>query len=271
MANHPPILVASDLAARSDRVLDRALSIAEAIDCGVVLVHVLENAAASEPDLERLRTIVRHDLGAHADAVEVRIERGSVPATLAHVADEEDSPLIVTGTGRFNAPVDYVLGTAVDFLVRQSPVPVLVVRRRPNRAYRRLLVLTDFSLCSQTALEAADDFFPKARIELVHFCPAPRRPLADPQAEDRLFAEAEAEMAEFLSELEASLRGRVTAAVERGDPRHSINARFLEGGYDLLVLGTRGRGAVARATVGSIAASLLAAAMSDVMMVADRV
>lgn len=268
MADPPPILVATDLAPRSDRVVDRARAIAETMGCGVVLVHVLENPAASEQDLERLRAMVRHDLGDDGDAVEIRIERGSAPTVLANVAEEEDSPLIVTGTGRFNSPVDYVLGTAVDFLVRKSPVPVLVVRRRSRRAYRRLLVLTDFSLCSQTALEAADDFFGDAPIELVHVCPSDRGAPVDPQA---MLAEAASEMTEFLSELEESLRSRITPIIERGDLREIVQARFLQGEYDLLVLGTRGRGAVARATIGSCAAALLAAAMSDVMMVSQHV
>ena len=269
MAATPSILVASDLAPRSDRVVDRALRVAEAMGCGIRLVHIVGDAALPyEGVLDRLRAMARLDLGEQADRVELRFEPGSVPATLARLAEQGDAPLVVTGTARFNSPVDFILGTAVDYLVRRSPVPVLVVRRRPSRAYRRLLVMTDFSNCAHTALEAANDFFPDAEIELLHVCGPAFETRLDPQATARhARAEAEQEMADFLAEVEQSLRGRITARIEEGLIEKVVDDRFLADRFDLLVLGTHGRGPVAHATIGSRASTLLAAALSDVLMV----
>jgi nucleotide-binding universal stress UspA family protein len=265
--------VASDLGARSDRVVDRAVSMADALGWPVMLVHVIERdkAASDERNIERLKAMVREDLGALADRIEVRFEHGPVPSTLARIAAQVDAPLIVTGAARFNSPVDFVLGTAVDFLVRRSPVPVLVVRRRSRLAYRRVLVVTDFSHCSQAALEAADDFFPDVPIELLHALPGPYPAGPDRKASGRhARVEAEREMADFVSEIELSLRSRVTPRVEEGALEALVEDRFLRRTFDLLVLGTHGRGAVAHAMIGSRAAALLAAAPCDVMVVRER-
>ena len=272
MAGIPPILVASDLGARSDRAIDRALSMAREMNCGVLLVHVLDGKAARDGSgVDRLQAVVREDLGERADSVEIRLEQGSVPSALSRVAREVDTPVIVTGTARFKSPADFVLGTAVDYLVRRSPVPVLVVRRRPWRPYRWLLVMTDFSRCSQAALEAANDFFPDAGIELLHVLPpSGEGGAAASPAAARIRAEAESEMADFLSEVEESVRHRVSPRLEEGDIEEVVEDRFLRGAFDLLILGTHGRGAVAHATIGSRASALLAASLSDVMMVRER-
>ncbi|WP_114952477.1 universal stress protein [Sphingosinicella terrae] len=272
MAEAPLVLVASDLGARSDRVVERGLAMAGATGCGVLLVHVLDGAAAADPArLERLQAMARRDLGERADKVEIRLEQGSVPATLARVALDVDAPVIVIGTARFNSPVDFVLGTAVDYLVRRSPVPVLVVRRRSSRPYERLLVLTDFSNTAHSALEAAGDFFAGAEIELLHVYGAAHPHRLDAEASAaQVRAEAEDEMELLLAEVEASLRGRITARVEEGDLEQAVEERFLRGAFDLLVLGTHGRGRVAHATIGSRASALLSASLSDVMMVRNH-
>ena len=256
------VLIASDLSARCDRALERAFLLGQEMGWPLMLAHVIDQSeAADEHRLAQLHHILRRDLGPRADQLRVRITAGSVPTMLSTIASEEDSPLIVTGVARYNSLTDHVLGTAVDFLVRTSPVPVLVVRRRAIDPYRRLLALTDFSICSQTALEAADDFFPAASIDLLHVVPA----IAGPEAR----AEADERMQDFIADLEESLRDRVTARVEQGDLGQIVEASYLAGDFDLLVLGTHGRGALARAALGSHASAILAGAIFDTLVVRD--
>lgn len=214
--------------------------------------------------------MLARDLGSVADQFEVRFETGSAPSTIARVADEIDAPLVVMGTPRFNSAGDYILGTAVDYLVRRSPVPVLIVRRRAHRPYRRILAVTDFSLCSQVALEAAHDFFPEAQIDLLHVYGPSYGALLD-REETARFAhdQAKREMAEFVSEIEMGLRERVTPIIEEGDLDTLVRQRFLDDKFDLLVVGTHGRSGFVHAAIGSRASNLLSSSPSDVMMVRE--
>lgn len=251
------ILVASDLAPRSDRVLDRATILAEQMDCELLLLHVHDGRDDAAEMPTRQRRIVEQDYRSESTRLTLRCERGKIADVVARTAREEDCRLIAAGPGTINSLSDRILGTNVDALVRTSPVPVLVVRRRPQRAYRRLLVLTDFSLNSHSALEAANDLFPNLPVDLVHVCGSEER------------AAAELEMAKWLSNVEEGLRGRVEAAVELGRIQEVIDSRFENDDYDLLIIGTRGLGSLARVAIGSTASSLLRSCISDVLVVRD--
>lgn len=269
MSMSPPILMASSLRAESDRVLGRALQLASQLQSGVTLLHVLEETEADRTQL-RLRTLLKRDLGDLATKIDVRFEAGSAPAMIARIAEEIDAPLIVVGAPRFNSAGDYILGTAVDYLVRRAPVPVLIARRRALAPYRQIVVATDFSSCSQIALEAADDFFPEAQITLLHVYQPAYGALLDRNATARFVREeAEREMSELLFELETGLRDRITPLIEEGDLDSIVTDQFLTGSFDLLVLGTHGRGGFVHAMIGSRASALLSNSPSDVMMVRE--
>ena len=136
-------LLASDFTARSDRPLDRALQLTREKDGKLVIAHVLEKGD-NDPDpaiIERLRM----DLPREAHEAELVVRTGSAPKVLAQLAAERDSDLIVTGVARYNSIGDYVLGTAVDHIVRNADAPVLVVRGRASGAYGHMVVATDLS------------------------------------------------------------------------------------------------------------------------------
>ena len=267
-----PILIASDLSSRSDRPLERALRLAEERSSRLILLHVIDADGEGGPERERqARRLISADLGSRAAELEIEIAHGSVPNTIADVAGARRCALIVTGVARFNSPLDFVLGTAVDFLVRHASMPVLVVKRRPQAPYRRLLAATDFSGCSRAALEAAAALFPEAEFRLLHASHAAYEAWLDKAATTEAIAEeAEREMQLFVEALPDALRARIETKIEIGELSDAVEHGIGEGGCDLLVLGTHGRGGFAHATIGSRAAELLVSASSDVLMVRSR-
>lgn len=160
-----------------------------------------------------------------------------------------------------------VLGTAVDYLVRQSPAPVLVVKRRPQKAYKRLLVATDFSDCSIQALNAAADLFPDASLRVVHsYQTAWEAFLSSETTVPIIRDECQKSMEHLVEALPERVRGRVETVLDEGH-LGSVIEEMTAWNADLLVLGSHGRSGFAHATIGDTAAALLQSAASDVLLV----
>lgn len=234
------IVVATDLSARCDRPLERAMLLGKQLGAALLILHVLEpQRRLATDDEQRLRTLLQDEFGLAGENAEICFDYGSVPFIVAKVAKERGCSLIVTGVARYNNPGDFVLGTAVDYLVRQSSVPVLVVKRRARRPYDRLVVGTDFSPASVRAISAAASLFPDARVRLVHAYEAAFRAFLDHDSTAPLIREeAEREMKRVAAELPEALLSKVEMVVEEGCTATVLAANVNELGDDLLVLGT---------------------------------
>lgn len=263
----PEILLASDLGPRSDRALDRALGLARERDGRLVIAHVLERGTPDDATKKRLAAELPDD----ARAAELALLTGSAPAALTEFAAKRGSAMIVTGVARYNALGDYVLGTAVDHIVRTAVQPVLVVRSRVRGPYRRLLVASDFSDCSAKALIVAARLFPDAALTVVHAYSVPFRSfLGSDEAKDNAFAEAHRAMDDFLSRPDlAAIRSRIEPLLDEGETTSVVLRQAVSIGADLIVLGTHGRSGFAHATIGSQAEAVLATAPVDVLMIRE--
>ena len=268
------VLIATDLSARSDRHMQRGLAIAADRGCAPVIAHVVPGGtAADDAAASDVRRRLRRDFGAEADGWNIVLGEGDVPEKLADLAALHDACLIVTGIARFNNLRDFVLGTAVDQLVRHADVPVLVVKQGAHRRYARLAVATDYSACSGHALKAALDLFPHAAIDLISvFHVAYPGFLKAEGVAAEMAAEGEEEMAKFLAglALSAEERARITPHVLEGSVEGVASAWMEAEKADLLVLGTHGRSGLAHAAIGSTASRLLETVPCDVLMVRKR-
>ncbi len=269
MAGDFEILLASDFTARSDRALDRALRLAHASGGKLVIAHVLEKGVDQDHGaVERLRA----DLPKEAQGAELVIQTGSAPKVLAQIAAERESDLIVTGVARYNSIGDYVLGTAVDHIVRNADAPVLVVRGGATGHYARMVVATDLSDCSRAALLAAARLFPDTAITLVHAFHVPYEGwLKSDVVRQDVRAEVQGELDAFMAHVDvAPLKPRIKALIDEGGTSSVVLHQLEHDRADLLVLGTHGRSGFVHAAIGSQAAALLAAADIDVLMVRER-
>lgn len=264
------ILLATDLSARCDRAFDRARALARESGARLNILHVADGdeAPASKAVEAAARKQIAEDL--ERDPAEIIVSYGSAPKTIARIAEETGSDLLVSGVARWNGINDFLLGTAVDHIVRYASMPVLVVKRRPHRPYRRLMVATDLSDCSRAALVTASHMFPDADLHLVHAFHVPFGSWLDSaEARAELRARAQEDLDEFLahSEIDDELRKRLRPMLVYGDTRAEISKAAKEIEPDLVVLATQGRGRVAHATLGNIAADLLASLPIDTLMV----
>ena len=270
MTSPRTILLASDLTARCDRPTDRAFMLGEQLGASVLLLHVVDGDVADERMAERAHEALEAIVGHRMERVEVQVRCGEVHREIFRLAEERDPLVIVTGVARFNSVRDFILGTAVDHLVRHASRPVLVVKRRALRPYARLLVATDFSDCSRQALEAAASLFPDASLTVWHGYHAAYEAFLDPiESAREVRRQGEVDMAHFLEtvSLPDDLRDRLEVVFDEGELLFRASETMRDGGYDLLVLGTHGRGGFAHATIGSRAAELLQCVNRDVLMV----
>lgn len=275
------ILAATDLSARSDRAIDRAVSLSNQLDAPLHILHVVDDelpaSIANQNRSEAEKLIDAHisslpKVGRHKPTRSVVF--GRADSRIVEEAEAADVGLIVLGTHREHALADMFVGTTAERVIRRAERPILVVKERPHTEYLRIMVALDFSICSRRALETALRLFPAAMFHLLHAYDLPFKGFmgsADPGGEiskrhhsdiQRLIAE---ESAAFLAGL--SQTRPMPPILVLGSPIEAISAEFERLGPDLLVLGTHGRTGVAHALLGSVAEYFLANPRWDVLAV----
>lgn len=288
----PPrtILLATDLSARCDRALDRAVQLARQWQARLVTLTVVDAGTlsaervratplpswTSTPDdpVQRAFQRLRRDASAQDVDFVPRVEEGKVPEVLARVAAEEGASLIVTGIARNESLGRTVLGSSVDWLARHATVPVLVVRDRVHGAYRNVVVASDFSASSRLALEASLTLFPGVETTLFHAFDVPFAGMMDTTRANAIEGARNTALAEGArllddAKLTDEQRARVRLLAEQGEPVRLTYEYARDHEADLIALGTHGRSALFDILIGSIARRILETAATDVLLVRD--
>lgn len=270
MNKSPSILAATDLGARSDRAVDRAILLAREWRLRPVIAHVVKPPAADR-DIDLFLKTARDALpDPNTPDVEVILPAGPVPQTVVAAAQDESARLIVAAPARLHGPRDYFIGTAVDTMVRLSDLPVLVVKQRPHDHYRRLMIATDLSESSRFALLEAAALFPDAELHLIHSCHISYKPwLQSDAVEKEVRIESASELKLFIDDpaIPKQLRERLSIHMDYGDIDRVIEHALRTYEPDLFVLSTHGKGGFIRAAMGSNAAELLRWVPVDTLMV----
>ncbi len=286
------ILLATDLSARCDRALERAVAIAADRQADLIVLHAFQefNEANLRYDVDlapswrappdavemakyRIRQGLQADVGDILEHATILIEEGEPADVIERASASQGVDLVVTGIAR-EAPFasrPVILGRTVERLLRRVSVPILIVRNRARAPYRHILVTTDFSKPSAFALQLALVFFPHQTLHVLHAFDIPRAgamPDLHRHVED--FRQTHAlELEEFLASmvLPDEARRRLVRLIEFGGPPHLVREYVRDRGADLVVLGTRGRGAMLEALLGSTAKSILSALPCDALVV----
>lgn len=284
----PPktILLASDLSSRCDRAMDRASHLANLWGARLVVLNVVEfdedflgprrsdhlPSWRRPPEREAVVAAqMRRDLGDAFQGVEVRVVAGAPAATIEAVAREIEAELIVIGIARDETLGRYFLGSTVERLARQAPVPLLVVKSR-LRPYGEVLVATDFSAASQHALTAAARFFPRAPLTLLHAWEVPFAGFLDRPDLRREWTAMEKEACDTFvaqSDLSPAQLGDLQVLLEHGCPEVIVRTYMRDKGVDLVVIGTHGRSGVFDVRLGGTAKRILEFAPGDVVLIRE--
>lgn len=267
-----PVLVATDLSARSDRAVDRACLLARLWGVPLKVLHAVEPGSWIDKNPALAIAAVQAILPDPSATVDIVLAHEPAPQAIARTAQEVGCGLIVTGAARFNQAGDFIIGTAVDHTVRHAEVPVLVVKQRAHAPYRSILVATDLSSCSRLALNTAASMFPDAVIHLLHVYDVAYEgwPGSEDERQD-LVEQARSQLEGFLGHpaIGSDLRKRMTIHLGHGVMASVVEQTARKVAADLLVLGTHGRSGFIQAIVGSRAESLLFWSRTDTLMVRE--
>ena len=260
----------------------------------LVLVHVLEPAAApgflraalpATDDAEaRSREEAARRLGELASAVGAsdvvcEVVSGRPPRALATAAAEHGADLIVVGPHGRKRALWHVLGSTAEHLLAESPVPVLLARRLPPGPPTRILVPIDASACSAAVLRCTRALIDRtgAEVALMHVLDPALigrvRMVSADRAAERFEEEARSSALQWLRDRAAEISlppDRTARVVVVGDAASEIVHAATRDDADLVVMGSRGLGAVNQALIGSTARSVLRGAPCPVLVVLDR-
>jgi nucleotide-binding universal stress UspA family protein len=275
------IVAGIDLTSMGRRVAHRARIVAEGIESGLTLVHVMEpmTEAMIEPGLARL---MREHQKAEAERLAAWCrERASIPVDLEIVKGSpswelatraKSSEMVVVGSSTVDA---FTAGPVARRVARKARVDTLIVRRQPRVPYRRIVVAVDFSEASRVAVERAVTLFPGADITALYSLPSRFDPVL---AEAGLFQEeldasrasrleaAKDRMAEFAQSLGDGIR----TLIADGSPQETIDEVVRRRNADLVVAGSRGATATRMVLLGTVAEGLISRAPCDVLVVRSR-
>lgn len=271
------ILIATDLSARSDRALDRALMLAREHGADLTVLHVVDDALPQavidrqgREAAEAIRAYLAARGGGRSSSVEVAV--GTADREIRRRAAGIGADVVVLGAHRVGE-ADSFRGSTAWKVLRESDQPVLLVRNPALEAYRRVAVAFDFSVHSEEALRLAYRFRPE-EVSVVHAYHVPYEGfLCGPDTASDIRDQARTELAGAVGDVMASVRGAFPEAVEprslpcHGEPLETLWQQCRQLRADLLAIGTHGRTGLAHAVFGSVAESLLRNPPCDVVAV----
>ena len=278
------ILAATDFSAASDAALVEARRLARSLGASLHVLHVVDNmfmrvVLADPRDYETAALRQLQDRIPAGDQATLVVERSDEPADeITSYARVHDIDLIVMGTHGRSRMAHLLLGSVAEKVARTAPCPVLTMREAAPAAGEglRILVPTDFSACSDTALGCAKRLAARVggSVRVVHvmehsavaaglgseLVPEP------PEIVGERVANAKAELARRMI---VDSRSRVTIAsdVVHGPIGDTIKDYAHDNGFDLIVMGTHGRKGLAHLLMGSVAESVIRTAPCPVLTI----
>lgn len=214
--------------------------------------------AADRSYLAQLEELVRDELGAAAASIDVEVARGPAVHALLH---HDDAAMLVVGSRGLGGFRGLLLGSVSQQLCEHATVPVTVVRTASDHLDappQRILVGHDGSAHAAAALTFAIDLAGRcdAKITVVHVT-GTRVVSDDPDAERTITPRAYRETVEGWCRPAREADADHDIEIVDGDPRTALLHVATTRDADLLVVGTRGRGAFANLLLGSVAASVI--------------
>ena len=279
------LLMATDLSARSERALERALQLAGQHGASLEILNIVDEDL---PDAAQghMATVAKNEIedsiakmnapdGAN---ISVRVLPGKDYQDIIDEADAADADLLVLGIHRNESGRKPIAGTTVERVIRNSSVPVLVAKNRIAGPYRKVMIAIDFSVFSRFAIRSALAVAPDAEFYCVHAFRVPfegfqagreTRRAVQEDHERQLTEMIETEMAALIESAPNAkgLDGRLHKIVRHGDVHATLRSEVDRIQPDLLVLGTHGRVGLSRMVLGSIAEDFLNQPPCDVLAV----
>jgi nucleotide-binding universal stress UspA family protein len=278
------IVLATDFSASSLSAVHYATSIANHYGGKVYVVHVItpevsqrvppetnhEFEKSIRAEAERQMKAVLESKDLQSVPHEGVLKNGEVWDALHEFLFERHIHLIVTGTRGRRGLRKLIMGSVAEEIFRLSPVPVLTARpdvRRRDPDFRTILYPIDFSTDSVRAmayaLSLAQEF--QSRVVFLHVAPISGD---DPGVRLRLREFFSGQLRQIIPP-ETSSWCQQELVVEFGSPAEAICKSADIYNADLIIMGVRGAGSLARASthIGSTAYQVVSEARAPVLSV----
>jgi nucleotide-binding universal stress UspA family protein len=275
------VAVAADLGPSTDTAVQWASRLIEGGPCEFVAMHVSsppEDYARLAVDapmhLDRTHPLVEQVIRRELDGVTSRLQgsgdtkavvesnSGRTGAALAQVASREGADLLVVGRGREEGRHWWERSVSRE-VMREAPMSVVCVPEAAHAvpvapSIRRVLCATDFSPLGNSAAASATTLLAEGgELLLVHVVDD------DAPEGDRAAARQQLE-----SLVQGAGKANVKVEVLAGhEPARVITAAAERFGADVICVGVRGRAALTKAMLGSVAQGILLATTRPVLMV----
>ena len=289
------VVVPLDGSAFAEQAVQPAAWIAQRSGGQLILLHVCvpanHFAGTVDVETEEAKTAARHRLtkymgdlanrvsGSIRLPVSFRVAEGNAVTGIVDAAADLRADLVVMTSHGLGELADAWIGSVADGVLRQSQVPVLLVRPRTNGAdreprYQRILVPLDGSPTSEQALAPAIKLAKLANgaitlMAVVRLQP----PMGEPEplvaGADTAAAEfrcAEAYIAEVTARVNKEVRADGIVRVSL-HPAMAILAVASELNADAITMATHGRSRLQRMTIGSVSDKVLRASSTPVLVV----
>lgn len=274
------ILVATDLSARSDRAIHRALNLAREFQAKLTILCVIDedNPKNIHQELsvlakKQIMTVIDKNL----DGVDYKIEivTGIPHIQILTTSLKAKADLVILGLHRHHNHNNSVMGAVLSRVVKESLKPILVVKELPKFEYKKILVATDFNSHSKNSLKLALQLFPQAGFTMLHsyYMPilASSKNLED-EHKDNCQADMERILKEAISELHkadkkaTSPKYKITQKLEKGAVLDVLNNEIIKAKPQLLVIGTFAHTGIARALSLNVAEEFLLNPPCDILV-----
>ena len=277
------VLCATDLSARSQVAVGRAVQLANRLDAQLLLLHVIEPDQMSAPSPHAQEQIAQQLKSTGLSSIyepAIKVRGGAYIQAIAAVAKETQADLVVLGSQR-RRPLAPSIGTSAEQITELSGRPVLIVNLDPREPYGAVLLAAELSDAFIHVARAAGNlkFFDAESVSVVHGLESPYRgPLYaegfDARAATRNIEEWErAAGASVLRKLDIAgvESSRFRLIFQQSRPIRALQRIIRSIQPDLLIVGTKDRGVLNRFMRGSMANDLLRRTECDILVAAPGI
>lgn len=260
------ILLPTDFSGSSQGAIDMAITLAKNFDAEIILLHVLPEFTKSTSVLDVLSKNVHFQLSAiqeymrkgGVNTAQPTILVGSNFDHIVQLSEKLGVNLILMGSGEKGLGDKFKLGITTGNVIRNSSIPVWVVKNDTPPTIKKILCPIDFSWPSERALTNAIHLARtfKAKLNVLTVI----EPMADTflglgnllDSEEKLIAEKHHKQFENFLEKFDFTGIEFSQEVAHGKPFQEILNRITSHRNRLLVMGTTGKSGLAKILMGSV-------------------
>jgi nucleotide-binding universal stress UspA family protein len=282
-AGQKRVLCATDLSARSSRVVQRAAFLANRLDAKLTLLHVLAPDQRGDRSAHARRQMARQlplTLLPAGSEPKVTLRAGDYVHTIAAVAKETKADLIILGSQPRKALAP-LIGPTAERVTRLSGCPTLIVNIKPRMRYGAVVIAAEISdaFIRVARLAGSLRLLDAPSVSIVHGFESPYRgPMYSAgfhmhSAKRNIEEWEKAAGKRLLLTLDAAgvESSHFRLCFQQTQPLRAIQREFRRVQPELLIVGTKDRAMLNRIVRGSVANDMLRTLECDILVAAPDV